>query len=373
MKKVYVLPVRQYDTEFYLGSYDPRLLVKMADRSIDVGDVQEAQRPLDKRHLLEIADYAAPKDRTKDAGLLPASVMLGTREKNKLNLESETDGQGETRYFIRFPETPKELESYQNTIDIIDGQHRLFAFDDRYRSVDLKDDMEYEMGFSLFITPSLRTRRLLFTITNEKQKAVSGNLLLFLKSKLGMLGTAEMRYLPLVQQLNSENRSPLKGRIIMSAERIPKGYKAKELIKILDKAKIGEITIGNPPAALTLDQMLRTVSTYLSGWETYYDLSYQAPLKDTMTKISGLRYILLLFSTFFDYAVHAKTPFNEALVRSLIQDLETVKGLGPDDTLFDSSLEFRGEGATVKMALNDAAALKSHLASKMTQGYNPIV
>lgn len=92
-----------------------------------------------------------------------------------------------------------------------------------------------------------------------------------------------------------------------------------------------------------------------------------------MTKISGLRYILLLFSTFFDYAVHAKTPFNEALVRSLIQDLETVKGLGPDDTLFDSSLEFRGEGATVKMALNDAAALKSHLASKMTQGYNPIV
>lgn len=45
MKKVYVLPVRQYDTEFYLGSYDPRLLVKMADRSIDVGGVQEAQRP----------------------------------------------------------------------------------------------------------------------------------------------------------------------------------------------------------------------------------------------------------------------------------------------------------------------------------------
>lgn len=369
MKKVYVLRVRQYDTDFYLGAYDPRLLVKMADRSIDVGHIQEAQRPLDKRHLQEISDYAAPQER----GLLPASVMLGTREKDKLKLESETDDQGNTRYFIQFPETAAELEGYQNTIDIIDGQHRLFAFDDRYRSVDLKDDMTYEMGFSLFITPSLRTRRLLFTITNEKQKAVSGNLLLFLKSKLGMLNSAEMLYLPLVQLLNAENRSPLKGRIIMSAERISKGYKAKELIKILDKAKIGEITLGTPPAQITADQMLKAVSTYLCGWEAHYGLSYQKPLKDTMTKISGLRYILLLFTTFFDYAVHAKTPFDEALVKTLIQELETAKGLGPDDTLFDSSLEFRGEGATIKMALDDAAALKSHLASKMTQGYNPIV
>ena len=368
MKKVNLLPIRQYDTDFYVGKYDPRQLVKMVDRSIEIGQVQEAQRPLDKKHLQEIADYTGPQEK----GMLPASVMIGTRDKNKLKLEMEPDGKGGTQYFIQFPNTPEELAEYENSIDIIDGQHRLFAFDDRYRSEGLKDDITYEMPFSLFLTPDLKTRRRLFTITNEKQKAVSGNLLLYLKSKLGLLSYTEERYLPLVQLLNSENQSPLKDRIIMSAERIKKGYKAKELIKILDKAKIGEITAGSPPVALTVEEMLQAVSIYLCGWETYYHLNFQKPGKETMTKISGLRYMLLLFTTFFDHAVNAKSRFEEKLVGDVIKELEMAKGLGEAETLFDNSLEFRGEGATVKMAMDDAALLKAALASKMTKGYNPL-
>nr|WP_325212563.1 DGQHR domain-containing protein [uncultured Oscillibacter sp.] len=368
MKKVPVLQIRQYDSVFYLGSYDPRLLVKMADRSIDLGEIQEAQRPLEKKHLQEISDYVG-----SDHGFLPASVMIGTREPDKLALECETDEQGRSQYFIQFPSTPEELAEYENSIDIIDGQHRLFAFDDRYRSEELKDATVYDMPFSLFLTPSLKTRRRLFTITNEKQKSVSPNLLLYLKSKLKMLNTEEERYLPLVQLLNTENRSPLKDRIIMSAERIPKGYKAKELIKIFGKAKIGEISLGTPPVLLTPDEMLKTVSAYLSGWESHYGLSYQKPGKETMTKISGLRYILLLFTVFFDHAVNTKTPFDQRYVQEVIRELELIKGLAPDETLFDSSLEFRGEGGTVKMAADDAAVLKAHLAGKISQGFNPIV
>lgn len=368
MKKIPVLRVRQFGSDFYLGSYDPRLLVKMADQSIDVGYIQEAQRPLEKRHLQEISDYVG-----SDRGFLPASVLIGTRIKDKLAVETETDETGRTRYFIQFPSTEKELGEYENTIDIIDGQHRLFAFDDRYRSEELKDSTVYDMAFSLFVTPSLRTRQLLFTITNEKQKSVSPNLLLYLKSKLKMLRAEEERYLPLVQLLSSENRSPLKGRIIMSAEKITKGYKARELIKIFDKAKIGEITVGDPPAFLTPEQLLKTVSAYLSGWETHYGLSYQKPGKETMTKISGLRYILLLFPVFFDHAVHVRRSFDQAFTQELIQELELIKGLQPDETLFDRSLEFRGEGGTVKMAQDDAAILKAHLAGKLTGGFNPVV
>ena len=36
-------------------------------------------------------------------------------------------------------------------------------------------------------------------------------------------------------KLNTEEFSPLKGRIIQSAEKISKGFKAKEIIKILGK------------------------------------------------------------------------------------------------------------------------------------------
>lgn len=85
--------------------------------------------------------------------------------------------------------------------------------------------------------------------------------------------------------------------------------------------------------------MLRTTSAYLSGWESRYGLSYRKPGKETMTKISGPRYVLL----------------------------------SADETPFDRSLEFRGGGATVKMALDGAAILRSHLAGKISCGFNPIV
>lgn len=369
MKKVYLTPVKQYDTVFYMGKFDSCRLVKMADQSIEVGDLQEAQRPLEKKHLQEIAAYTSPEEK----GMLPGSVLIATREKEKLKVEEEVLPNGEIRYYAEFPETEKEISAFANSIDIVDGQHRLFSFDKRYRSENWKDDTIYEMPFSMFITPSLRTRRLLFTVTNEKQKAVNGNLLLYLKSKLGMLRREEEIYLPLVNLMGKSDKSPLKGRIIMSAERIPKGYNAKELVKILNKGKVRELSVGVSPQPLTLEQLLEALCTYLGAWEEFYGLSYQKPGKETMTKISGLRYIFLLFDTFVDHSIHTQSRFCKEFVKDVIQDLEDAKGLGEDETLFDSSLEFRGEGATVKLAADDAALLKAYLAAKSTNGFNPFV
>lgn len=90
-----------------------------------------------------------------------------------------------------------------------------------------------------------------------------------------------------------------------------------------------------------------------------------------MTKISGLRYIFLLFSTFVDHSIHTRSAFTMEFVKEVIQDLENAKGLNEEQTLFDSSLEFRGEGATVKLAMDDAALLKAYLAAKSTEGFNP--
>lgn len=369
MKKVVVMPVQQHDSEFYIGKYDPRKLVQMADQDILSGALQEAQRPLMQKRLEEIAGYTGPREK----GVLPASVLIGTRDRSKLKLEVEEDNWGGTRYYIQFPDTPEELEEYEDTIDIIDGQHRLFAFCEQMRNEELTDDMTYEIPFSLFEMPNLRSRQRLFTVTNEKQKAVNGNLLLYLKSQLNMLNSVEERYLPLVQLLNAENRSPLKNRIIMSAEPIHKGYKAKELIKIMDKAKFGDVMDWLAGTDLdAMEQMLKAISIYLSGWEARYGLSFQDPGKETMTKISGLRYILLLFTTFFDHAMNSQSQFKETFVVSVIKDLERAKGLAAGETLFDRSLEFRGEGATIKMAQDDAVLLKAYLADKMTNGFNPL-
>lgn len=365
MKKVILMEVQQYGQTFYMGKYDPRLLVQMTDQSIEVGTLQEAQRPLDKKHLQEIAEYVAPPQK----GLLPASILIATIQRDKLTVEYEQLPNGERVCYMMFPETPEELQRYANTIDTMDGQHRLFSFSPKYRHENLKDDMPYEITFSLFITPDLKTRQLLFTITNEKQKPVGSNLLLYLREKLNMLTSAEKTYYPLVQSLSKENASPLQGRIIMSAEKISKGYKAKELIKIFDKAKFGQFTLNNQP--LTLDEQLKAVCTYLEAWEEFYHLSFARPGKETMTKISGLRYLLLLLPTFLEYCVNRQQQYTKDFVKSVIQRLQECKGLVGDQTLFDNSLDFRGEGATVKLAQDDAAALKAYLASHDSNGFNP--
>ncbi len=365
MKKVILIPVSQHDNTFYIGKYDPRKLVKMTDPDIDINTLQEAQRPLDKKHLQEIADYASHDKQ----GMLPSSILLATKETDKLVLKHETID-GETKYYIEFPDSDAELNNYSNTIDVIDGQHRLFAFDEKYRDPDFKDSEKYELPFSIFITPTIFVRRKLFTITNEKQKAVSPNLLLYLKSMLGMLDSAEEKYLPLVKALNDENISPLKGRIVISAEKISKGYKAKELIKIFNKAKLADIIMNG--SAISKENLVKALSIYIQGWESFYQLSFKSPGKETMTKISGLRYIVLLFETFFDNSINTRKAFDVDFVKTVIQDLEDAKLLNEDQTLFDDSMVFRGEGATVKLAADDANTLKAYLANKATDNFNPL-
>lgn len=370
MKKMYLIKNQQYGVTSYVGSIDPRVLVRLADQSIEIGQVQEDQRPLDKKHIQEIAYHVG-----ENQGLLPTSIIVGTKVKDKLVVETETSSSGDTLYFMMIPETEPELKAYENTIDISDGQHRVFAFSDMYRSHDLKDSDVYEVPVSFFITPQLKTRQNLFYTTNAKQKPVPANLLLWLRDQLKLLTKPEEKYLPLVRLLNSENVSPLKGRIIISAEKISKGYKAKELVKIFNKAKIAEtgVTIVRN---LDDNKMAQILSTYLAGWEHHYQLDFQHPKQDTMTKISGLRYIMLLFSTFTDIAVTSKKKFDDDFVVEMIQNLEDAKNVDTinGETLFSvpsASLSFRGEGATVKLAEDDGNLLKVFVANKQTAGFNP--
>ena len=368
MKRIYLAKTQQHGVVFYTGSVDPRILVRMADQSIEVGQVQEDQRPLDKKHIQEIAAHVG-----ENQGLLPTSIIVGTKVKDKLTVNEEKSTSGDDLHYMLIPETDQELKEYENTIDISDGQHRIFAFSDSYRSQELKNSEVYEVPVTFFITPPLKTRQSLFYTTNAKQKPVPANLLLWLRDKLQLLSKQEETYLPLVRLLNSENMSPLKGRIIISAEQISKGYKAKELVKILNKAKIAETGVATFQQ-IDDDKMAQILSVYLSSWEHHYQLDFQHPKQDTMTKISGLRYILLLFSYFIEIAVNTKTKFDESFVRNSITELEEAKGLDPinGESLFTKdALDFRGEGATVKRAENDGNLLKAYVANKQTSGFNP--
>ena len=364
MKKVYLVKTTQFNEECYTGSVDPRKLVKLVDQSIDVGIVQEAQRPLDKKHIMDISDHVG-----KEQGILPTSIIVGTKDK-RLKVETEKSVDGKDLFYIMFPDTAAELKSFENTIDISDGQHRVFAFSDKYRNADLKNSDVYEVPVTFYIMPSLETRRRIFYTTNAKQKTVSANLLLYLRDQLKLLNKDEETFLPLVRLLNSENASPLKGRIILSAETVSKGFKAKEILRILSKAKIDELNLLTNQN-LTDDKLCKIISTYLNGWENKYSLSFGKPGTETMTKISGLRYIMLLLPAFIEISVSTKKKFDVDFVEETIKDLEDAKGIDVDETLFSNSLVFRGEGATVKMAEDDSKSLKTYVANKGAEVFDP--
>ena len=120
--------------------------------------------------------------------------------------------------------------------------------------------------------------------------------------------------------------------------------------------------------------MVIIISEYLTGWEKRYQLEFSKPRQDTMTKISGLRYILLLMPTFVDIAFNGQHKFNSDFVVETIKDLETVKSVNIMDgeNVFSvNALSFRGEGATIQQAEDDGKALKAYASSKQTEGFNP--
>lgn len=86
MKKIYLIKNQQYGVTSYVGSIDPRVLVRLADQSIEIGQVQEDQRPLDKKHIQEIAYHVG-----ENQGLLPTSIIVGTKVKDKLLFSTFTD------------------------------------------------------------------------------------------------------------------------------------------------------------------------------------------------------------------------------------------------------------------------------------------
>ena len=97
MKRIYLQKILQHNTTCYLGKIDPRDLVKVALK-IEMGEVQDAQRPLNKKRVQDIAKYVSD-----NTGILPNTLTLATRD-SKFDVK-EADGM----YFIEFPTMNKNF------------------------------------------------------------------------------------------------------------------------------------------------------------------------------------------------------------------------------------------------------------------------
>ena len=86
-----------------------------------------------------------------------------------------------------FSDLKGEIEHLNNSkaewvhFDVMDGQHRLYSFLSDYILLD--ENERYEIGFTLYVKPTIKERRGIFISCNEKQEKVSNNLLLWFKDQ----------------------------------------------------------------------------------------------------------------------------------------------------------------------------------------------
>ena len=358
MKRIYLQRITQYGSVSYIGKIDPRELIKVV-KKVEMSATQDAQRPLNEKRVKDIVKYVC-----EESGILPNTLTLATSGSKFAVKKCDHD---HDMYYIEFPTESDEFENYANSIDVMDGQHRLYSFSSDIRL--LSDDADYEMGFTLYENPTLSEKRRIFISCNEKQEKVSGNLLMWFRAQLNMLTNDEKEFYNLVSTLSKEY--PLNGHIIMSAEKIKNGVKSKEVIAAIKQAGIQDLAAGNH--ILTDDEKVKVICTYLASWEKVVDFSFtQSSAKNAgaAIKMAGLKYMLLLLPAFWERAVTSKSKFNSAFIEDTLKHFISSMGVEREQFFIgeEHKMCFRDRTAVDLFAKQSIQKIKS----LDTDDFNPL-
>ena len=358
MKRIYLQKITQYGSVSYIGKIDPRELIKVV-KKVEMSVTQDAQRPLNEKRVKDIAKYVS-----EESGILPNTLTLATLDSKFTIKKCENEA---NLYYIDFPSEADEFDAFANTIDVMDGQHRLYSFASDIRL--LSDDAEYEIGFTIYEKPTLVEKRKIFISCNEKQEKVSGNLLMWFRAQLNMLTNDEKQFYNLVSTLSKEY--PLNGHIIMSAEKIKNGVKSKEVIAAIKQAGIQDLMAGGH--ILTDDNKVKVICTYLSAWEKVVGFSFtqsNAKTAGAAIKMAGLKYMLLLLPSFWDIAIASKTKFDSSFVENTLKKFIAVEGVERDQFFIgdDHKMCFRDRTAVDLFAKESIQKIKT----MDTDDFNPL-
>lgn len=358
MKKVYLQKIIQHGVTSYCGKIDPRALVRIAEQ-ITMGEVQDAQRPLNKQRVKEIASYV-----NAEMGILPNTLTIATKS-NKIKIQ-KTDFD-DNLYYCELPDKENEYEEYANSIDVMDGQHRLYSF---LPDMDLLPSNEpFEIGFVLYDKPSLALRRRIFISCNEKQEKVNPNLLIWFKEKLGLLKNEELRYFNIVSTIAKDY--PLKGHVIMSAEKLKNGVKAKELMTDLKKIKI--LDFSQSGVKLDDSQIISLIEEYLRAWEKVvgFEFATSSP-KDAgvAVKMAGLKYMIYILPAIWDHSIKSQKKFKDEFLVETIQKLISSFNVAYGDFFTDDELNKFFQSRTM---INELANQSIDIIKKFgSESFNPL-
>lgn len=286
--KIEALRYHQKNKDIFVFPMDPNYMkqfVKISD--VSTGD-KNFQRPFDPKRVEEIKNYVLGKDklykRGKDIyakGFIPNAIVVNLP--TKYRVETKND-----KTYIHFPDK-KDISKYKETIEIIDGQHRLLAFDDDCKS-SLKE--EYQMCFVALINLSDSEKKEIFMVLNERQKTVDKNILLRHKKLLKLLLDEEETRYDVITRLNSEVDSPFYGKIIIAGEKKTYGLKAVQIDGALSSSKALDRLINSK--GQMDEKSYKIFKNYFLSWKINFPNAWFRS-NNTLTKMAGFRFMAYLF------------------------------------------------------------------------------
>jgi len=292
--KIEALKYRQKDKDIFIFSMDPhyiKQLVKISD--VSAGD-KNFQRPFDPKRVGEIKSYILGKDKLykkgKDVyakGFIPNAIVVNLPSPYKI----ETQG---NKTYILFPDE-QDIPKYRQTIEIIDGQHRLLAFDDECKR--LLHTEQYKMCFVALLDLSDSEKKEIFMVLNERQKTVDRNILLRHKKLLNLLLDEEETRYDVITRLNSEVDSPFYGKLIMAGEKIVYGLKAAQIDGVLNSSKALEKLINSK--GQISEKSYKIFKNYFLAWKANFPAAW-FKANNTLTKMAGVRFMSCLFPFVYD-------------------------------------------------------------------------
>lgn len=339
MVRIHLQRITQKNHTFYLMVADPRIIIKLAKYG-DANALQEYQRPWNPKRVKEVAEYVAG-----ETDLNEKEFELGQNEIKKaiglipncplLNLKKELITDTDKECYIDLPDAGE-------CFDILDGQHRLISFSDKYNRI--SDSEVYEMGFVLCNNLTGTIKKEMFMVPNITQEKVDRNVMLAMMQELDLLNIKNKNHYLIIVSLSDDEASPLYGRIRLGGKKVVGGISPKTLMSIMNKSKFTD-TLGKDWSS----QFTRLVE-YLRAWDIVYP-EKKTMKTHTLNKGLGIRYMIMLGPYVKNICERKEKLWNTNNIAEILTQLRNY--VTDEDGTFSSSRDtnpFSGESSTDQLA-----------------------
>lgn len=342
--KIKALKFNQKVKDIYVFTADPHYIFQLVKIKSKTSGDEYFQRPYEEKRVEEIKNYLLGKDKLFKKGkeifakgYIPNAIVINLDSKFKLNNIGDN-------YFISFPEANK-VKNYKNSIEIIDGQHRLLAFDTEV-SDKLKNN--YQVTFVAFFDLTMEEKREIFMVLNERQKSVSKNILLRHKKLLNLLLEEDETRYEVLLQLNADKESPFFEKLIIGGEKIKYGIKIVEFDRILNNSKALDDLIKSDGQLKKNGYKL--VKNYFDAWKNVFNNIWFMN-NNTITKMAGIRFMCHLFPFLYGILSNRGNDFRKEQFVKLIKEIKSDYFEDNFNLLDDkNSKSFLERGETIKLA-----------------------